>query len=155
VEVQQDICDLVTGRLSRMGIQAELRRGTNRDIPFPDDYIDCLVSWDVVHYETCDENIRSAIEEYRRVLKPGGRFFLSTVAPNNAILDGAETLGHHRYKIRSEDDFRKGEIFFCFDAPHYIENCFSNGFRDVHVGRTTSDLFKKTIDCFLATGIKA
>lgn len=155
VEVHKDICKLTTDRLSRLEIKANLQCGRNRAIPFPDNTFDYLVSWDVIHYEVDDEHIREAIEEYHRVLKPGGRFFLSTVAPNNAILSGADIIGCHRYKITREDDFRKGEIFFCFDSPAYVEFFFSERFSTVRTGRVSSDIFQRTVDCFIATGVKA
>jgi SAM-dependent methyltransferase len=154
VEVHEEICTLTTNVLAGLEIKADLRQGTNRNISFPDDYFDFLVSWDVIHYEGDDDGIREAIKEYHRVLKPGGRFFLSTVGPENGILAGASPIGAHRYKIAREDDFRKGEVFFCFDTTQYVEYYFSSYFKDVVTGRTTSMLFSRTVDCFLATGVK-
>jgi SAM-dependent methyltransferase len=154
IEVHEEICRLTSEGLSNLGIKADLRQGTNRNIPFPDNHFDFLVSWDVIHYEANEEGIREAIQEYHRILKPGGRFFLSTVGLENAILAGAIPMGAHEYKIIREDDFREGETFFCFDNVRYIEHYFAEYFKSIMTGRTTSELFSRTVDCFIATGVK-
>src|SRR5260221_3021881 len=50
-EVHGDICETVRDKLGRLGYEADLRPGTNRQIPFPDDAFDLLISWNVIHYE--------------------------------------------------------------------------------------------------------
>ena len=98
--------------------------------------------------------MKNAIEEYRRVLKPGGRFFISTTGPEHLILKDSRTLGAHRYQIGRADDFRKGQVFFYFDAPNYIQHYFAEHFKDVLVGRTHDLLFTATLDWFIITGVK-
>lgn len=154
VEVHDEICKLTAEALAGVGVKSDLRRGTNRGIAFPDNSFDLLVSWDVIHYESHSEGIREAIKEYHRVLKPGGRFFLSTVGPGNAILAGATPIGDHSYRIVREEDFRKGEVFFCFDSTQIVADYFGEYFSQVMTGRTTSALFSRTVDCFIGTGIK-
>ena len=68
----------------------QLIYGTNQKIPFDDNMFDALVSWDVLHYEGNDANYHLALKEYQRVLKPGGRLFLSTVAPKSSVLRNAK-----------------------------------------------------------------
>jgi hypothetical protein len=70
------------------------------------------------------------------------------------ILAGAETLGGHRYRIGREDDFRRGEVFFYFDAPNYIEHYFSQSFSDVRVGRTHDVLMTDTLDWYVVSAVK-
>jgi SAM-dependent methyltransferase len=153
-EVDAGICDLARAKLGRVGATADLRVGTNRSIPFPDDAFDLLVSWNVLHYEDNEAHLIAAIREYARVLRPGGRFLLSTTGPEHKILEGAETLGGHRYRIRRPDDFRKGQVYFYFDTPAYVRHYLGMAFRDVLVGRTHDNLFTETLDWFIATGVK-
>ncbi len=154
VEVHEDICQQTSERLLEMSYEADLKPGDNRNIPFSDNFFDYLISWDVIHYEGREDRVIEAIAEYHRVLKPGGRFFLSTVAPDHTILRNSETLGGHRYEIGREDDFRRGQVFFSFDAPQYIEFYFSKYFSNVLVGRSNLNYFVETIDTFIATGLK-
>ena len=153
-EVRQDICELVSGKLATLGHQADLRVGTNRTLPFPNDEFDFLVSWNVVHYEDNETDIRNAIAEYCRVLKPGGRFFVSTTGPEHKILKDSSTVGEHRYRIGREDDFRKGQVYFYFDTASHCQNYFSEQFSDVLVGRTYDTLLTETLDWFIITGVK-
>lgn len=153
-EVSDEICTSVRGKLAELGYRADLLVGTNRSLPFPDNEFDFLVSWNVLHYEDNETAIREALREYRRVLKPAGRFLISTTGPEHKILRNSETLGGHRYLIGREDDFRKGQVFFYFDAPNYIHYYFSECFSNVLVGRTHEFLFTETLDYFLVTGVK-
>lgn len=154
IEVHQEIIDAARSKLERLGYRATLKVGTNRNIPFGDNKFDFLVSWNVLHYENSEKKILEALKEYRRILKPGGRFFISTTGPKHKILLGSETLGKHLYRIKREDDFRKGEIFFYFDAPNYITFYFSKYFSNIMIGRVHDFLFTNILDWFIITGIK-
>jgi SAM-dependent methyltransferase len=128
--------------------------GFNRSLPFPSNEFDYLVSWNVIHYEQSDEHMHEAIDEYRRVLKPGGRFFISTTGPDDMILKGAQPIGNHIYRIGLENDLRHGDLYYCFGTASDIEVFFSAAFQDVRVGRARNDLFSQTLDWFLVTGVK-
>ncbi|MDH4187792.1 MAG: class I SAM-dependent methyltransferase [Nitrospira sp.] len=153
-EVREEICEMVRQKLARLGLNADLRVGTNRCLPFADNEFDFLVSWNVIHYEDNEAAICEAIAEYHRVLAPGGRFFVSTTGPEHKILRDSDTLGGHRYRIGRDDDFRKGQVFFYFDAPNYVQCYFSRLFSKVLVGRTHDFLMTETLDWFVATGVK-
>ncbi len=142
-------------RLASQGHKVSMSVGFNCELPFSDNTFDFLVSWNVIHYENTETNIRRAIKEYRRVIKPGGRFFISTTGPEHMILKDSISLGGHLYEIGRDDDFRKGEVFFYFDSPEYIKHYFSEEFIDVLVGRTHDFLLTDTLDWFIVTGVKA
>lgn len=154
VEVTRQVCAIAQERLGRLGISADLKVGTNRHLPYPDATFDVLVSWNVIHYEDTARKMDAAIREYARVLKPNGRFFLSTTGPEDMILANAETIDCHRYRIGREDDFRRGQVFFYFDAPNYVRMFFERAFQDVVVGRTRDELMTQTLDFFVVSGVK-
>ena len=153
-EVTSEICSKYTSHLKSLNIHALLKQGTNTQIPFEDNMFDYLVSWNVIHYENCQEDIIKAINEYNRVLKPGGRIFISTTGPDNSILRNCNILGNHKYQIFRNDTFRKGEIYFYFDNEHYINYYFSKQFCNLQIGRTKTDLFSECLDWFIITGTK-
>jgi len=154
IEVQKEICGLVMDRLKSYDIASDLRYGTNQKIPFDDNMFDALVSWDVLHYEGNDANYHLALKEYQRVLKPGGRLFLSTVAPKSSVLRNAKILEPHCYQLTREDDFRVGEVFFCCDEEAILQSYLSTYFMEILVGRATDELFAETYDSFIATALK-
>ena len=153
-EVEEDICERVRERLAALGWGSDLGIGTNRNIPFPDNEFDFLVSWNVIHYEDNEVDMRLAIAEYARVMKPGGRFIISTAGPEDKIMTNSSLLGNHRYQIGLDDDFRKGQVFFYFESPVYIHYYFGEHFADVLVGRARDDLFTVDVDSFIVTGVK-
>lgn len=153
-EVDEEICRVVGQKLKELRYQSDLRVGTNRQLPFPEEEFDFLVSWNVLHYEDNEEKIDEALAEYRRVLKTGGRFFISTTGPTHLILKDSKALGNHRYEIGKADDFRKGQVFFYFDAPDYVQHYFEKHFANLSIGRVKDDLFNGTLDWFIITGTK-
>ena len=153
-EISDEICEITTRKLAARKIPVTMKAGTNRQLPFETGTFDLLTSWNVIHYEDNEQSMIEAIREYARVLKPGGRFIISTTGPDHLILKDSTTLGNHRYKIGRDDDFRKGQVYFYFDAPNYIHYYFDKDFRDVLVGRTRGDLFSGIQDYWIITGIK-
>ncbi len=57
-------------RLSQEGLRAHVQVADAEALPFPDDHFDIVYSWGVLHH-TPDP--LAALDEARRVLKPGGR----------------------------------------------------------------------------------
>ena len=154
IEVHPEICQTVTKKLNKLGYVADLREGANRSLPFGDEEFDFLVSWNVLHYEDNETAIREAIAEYQRVLKAGGRIFLSTTGPEHKILKDNRQLGKNRFQIGRKDDFRSGEVYFYFETPENVYAYLSEQFSNVLVGRTHDFLFTETLDWFIATGVK-
>lgn len=153
-EVSGEICQAGRERLERYGYAADLRSGTNRSLPYEDNTFDFIVSWNVIHYEDNENDMRSAIAEHQRVLKPGGRIFVSTTAPEHMILKDSERMGKNRYRIGRADDFRKGQIFFYFDSPEDIYYYFGEKFKTILVGRTHDVMLTDTLDWWIVTGVK-
>jgi ubiquinone/menaquinone biosynthesis C-methylase UbiE len=153
-EVDSQILPIAQKNLADFGYDADIRLGENRKLDFEDNFFDFLVSWNVLHYESTRENILSAVAEYARVLKRGGRVFISTTGPKHMILRDAESLGNHRYKIGDTGEFRKGEIYFYFDTEEYLWECFSRDFSDILIGRVSDWLFTAYQDYFILTARK-
>jgi len=153
-EIDQSICDTTADTLSGLGFECDLRVGSNTQIPFEDESFDYLVSWNVIHYEDNEGSVIAGLREYARVMKPGGRVLLSTTGPRHQILNGASTIGSHIYRIGRPDDFRRGELFFFFDSPNYVQHYFSRSFDDVRIGRVTDDLFGRVLDWWVVSAVK-
>jgi hypothetical protein len=87
-------------------------------------------------------------------LKPSGRLFLSTIASKHTIFRGSQIIGLHQYLLRRDDDFRKGQVLFCFDAPQYMHYFIKSCFTDIQIGRSTLNYFFETNDTFLLAAVK-
>ncbi|SNZ03786.1 Methyltransferase domain-containing protein [Persephonella hydrogeniphila] len=156
VEISDEICQQVYKHFSKYGIDIKLRTGSNTNIPFPDNFFDYIVSWNVIHYEDNEENLKKALNEYRRVLKPEGKLILSTVGEKHGIKKGGHYISKNIFLVQRKDDFRYGEKFFYFENENEIKKYFSIFFKDIKIGRTFQNLFNedKIIDHFLVFAVK-
>jgi SAM-dependent methyltransferase len=135
--------------MDERGYKTKIQAGSNRSLPYPDAYFDLLLSVNTLHYEGTEENFLAALSEFRRVLKPGGGLYISTVGPEHEIYRRAEVLGDHRYRIR-DFDFRNGEEFFFCDSEHYLQHYCMKVFDTVETGRSTEKLIKLPLDFLIA-----
>ena len=135
------------------GYDGKFTKGKNTSIPHPDNTFDLLISVNTIHYEPSRESITDAIQEFKRVLKPGGRFYISTVGTYHDIRKKAKKIKDNIYEIR-DWDFRDGEIFHFFEDPRELSKYLSNFFINVEVGELTEQLMEQTLGFYLASGEK-
>ena len=69
VDLTDAAVELVHRRLELEGRSAEVRRADAESLPFEDESFDLVYSWGVIHHTP---NTRGALDEIRRVLRPGG-----------------------------------------------------------------------------------
>lgn len=93
--------------------------GTAISLPFPDQSFDTVVSWEVIEHIP-KETEAKMFQEVRRVLRPGGVFYMSTpsAALSSRVLDPAWWLiGHRHYhekdlkKFAQEAGFKGATLF--------------------------------------------
>ena len=149
VDIHPQMAATVQEVMDKRGFKARFQEGSNRSLPYPDGHFDLLLSVNTLHYEGSEERVVAALKEFRRVLKPGGGLYLSTVAPKHEIYKRAETMGGHRYRIR-DFGFRDGQEFFFFDSERYLQYYCETIFKDVETGRVTEQLMKLPLDFFIA-----
>jgi SAM-dependent methyltransferase len=153
VEIDPGIAPVTTSVLAERGYRAQIGTGTNRELPYPDSHFDLLLSLNTLHYERDAAGVAAALEEFRRVLKPGGVVYISTVGPEHEIQRRAESLGEHRYRIRNYD-FRDGQEFFFFDTTDDLGAAFARTYSRVETGRVTEKLMKVPLDFLIAVATK-
>jgi 2-polyprenyl-3-methyl-5-hydroxy-6-metoxy-1,4-benzoquinol methylase len=88
----------------------EFKVGSSIEIPLPDNSIDTVISWEVIEHIPEDTE-KKMFSEINRVLKPGGKFYLST--PYNSFIsklfDPAYLILKHRhYDENHFEEFVKG-----------------------------------------------
>ena len=69
VDLTQAAVELVERRLALEHLSADVRVGDAESLPFADESFDLVYSWGVLHHTP---DTRGALEEVRRVLRPGG-----------------------------------------------------------------------------------
>ena len=149
VDLHPEMAATVQEIMDECGYKTKIQTGSNRSLPYPDGHFDLLLSINTLHYEGSEENVLAALKEFRRVLKPGGGLYLSTVGPEHEIYRRAQVLGNHRYKVQ-DFDFRNGHEFFFFDTERYLKHFCMQSFADVETGRVTEKLVKLPLDFLVA-----
>lgn len=75
IDISQEAVDVANERLRKRGItRAKAQRASILEIPFENSYFDYVISSGVIHHTP---NPYKAFQELTRVLKPGGKLFLS------------------------------------------------------------------------------
>ena len=149
VDLHPEMAATVQEIMDERGYKTKIQTGSNRLLPYPDGHFDLLLSINTLHYEGSEENVLAALKEFRRVLKPGGGLYLSTVGSEHEIYRRAQVLGNHRYKVQ-DFDFRNGHEFFFFDTERYLKHFCMQSFADVETGRVTEKLVKLPLDFLVA-----
>jgi SAM-dependent methyltransferase len=149
VEITEEIARVGRELLTARGFTADIRKGSNSEIPFGDSEFDLLLSLNVIHYEKDEAAVGRALREYSRVLKPGAAAVIFTVGPEHAIYRRAQALGDHRYRIQNYD-FRDGEQYFYFDTADYLKHCAASVFEGVELARATERYPAMDLDFLIA-----
>lgn len=153
VDIHENIAKKAEIIFKNNGYDGNFTKGKNTSISHQDNTFDLLISVNTIHYEPSRESITDAIQEFKRVLKPGGRFYISTVGTNHDIRKKAKKIKDNIYEIR-DWDFRDGEIFHFFEDPLELNKFLSNFFINVEVGELTEQLMEQTLGFYLASGEK-
>lgn len=154
VDIHEDIADKAAYVMASRGYEnATFSEGTNQKIPYDDNTFDLLLSVNTIHYEGSEQDMLAALAEFRRVLKPGGAVYISTVGPKHEIYRRSVIVEGHLNEIR-DFGFRTGERFFFFDNERYLHEYLSRNYEDVENGQVTEKLMTLPLDFLVAVARK-
>lgn len=144
VEITREICDLNQKRLNKLGIEAEMRVGTNDSIPY-DEQFDYLISWNSCYYMGEANNyfkFEDYLREYSRVLKRNGIFIFSVPASDHRIFLDSKSIDN-KYSIIQNDPLgiRKNIVFRKFNSEEDIKECFGQYFNNIFLGEINDNYF--------------
>lgn len=153
-EISDHIVAHARETINNYGYNATIVVGENEKVPFPDSMFDFLLSMNVIHYVQTEIGLRKTIEEYARLLKPGGRLLISTNHPKNWLLEGCEPVDLNRVRVSLSGDYRDGEILYLFHTREELCDKFSPYFCEIMLGENRLDFFSRTLRHWILTAVK-
>jgi SAM-dependent methyltransferase len=135
-ELTPEICNITRQRLiqHKDQIRVDIRSGSNRSLPFADDYFDYLLSWNACYYmESEHSSIADHVDEYARILKPGGYLVCSVPAPDCFTLENAHELGNDIIRIHTSHSrwtMLNDMLYYRFRSIEHIVEIFGKRFAE-------------------------
>ena len=149
VEIDPAIVDIARKTAIDRGLSTRYELGRNRELPFPSESFDLVLSIDTLHYEHCAADAAAAIREFARVLKPEGALYLTTIGPLHDMYDRSEKRPDGSFKVQNFD-FRNGESMFCYITEQALATALGLSFSMVETGRSTQHLMRTNLDWLVA-----
>ena len=150
VEISQKICEIASTKLAAFGIKADLKVGSNNQIPFADNMFDCVVGCHSFYYVRPNTTFADNISEVVRVLKPGGWLIVSLITPNCYLFEGAKPVGDGLYCCQKDlYGVREGELFQAFENEQQIKNNLAAHFDNFSFGHQFCDFYGLKTDYYL------
>ncbi|MDX2113020.1 MAG: class I SAM-dependent methyltransferase [Alphaproteobacteria bacterium] len=135
IEISEQLNELVIKRLHQMGIRADLRHGTNRHIPFEDDFFDYVLACHACYYVEEGSRFTDNLKEISRVSRSGAMLIASLPKPDTYILKDSVAVDDGHYRI-THDPFglRSGVILRAFHDEDEIRKEFSPFYENLSIG---------------------
>ncbi|MBU2623846.1 MAG: class I SAM-dependent methyltransferase [Proteobacteria bacterium] len=135
VEISKDINWHVQERLAILGIQAELKTGTNAHIPYNESFFQYVLACHSCYYVEPGSTFSDNLAEIARVLETSGFFIASLPMSDTYILNGARPLPDGHYEITNDPyGLRNGTVFRVFDSEEEIQETLAPFFNDFCIG---------------------
>lgn len=128
------------------GVNLHLGLLNGTELPYADGTFDIVVSWNAVYYHGSRTRVRAALDEFARVLRPGGVAILSVIHPRNAVVPRlSEDIGDgaHRFDQGASYDNREGTVIFYEPASEGWRGLFGS-FGKVDEGYVEIELFNES-----------
>jgi ubiquinone/menaquinone biosynthesis C-methylase UbiE len=122
--------DRVTTLYQKLGIDVKLRKGDVLNMPYPNEFFDCVFAVSIFEHLKPDEQ-KTAMQEIQRVLRRGGQLVYGVPVSNHTMSFLYKLLGYNinEYHFSSEGDvdraassiFKKIRIKNLYAFPGFIQ----------------------------------
>jgi SAM-dependent methyltransferase len=135
VEIHPEIVRSTSEAMDTLGIDADLRVGSNNKIPFPSDFFSAVLACHACYYVEEGNTFKDNLAEIHRVMQRDGLFVLSLPMRDTYILADAEPLGNGHFRIQRDPyGLRTGTIFRAFESEDEIGRELAPLFGDLKIG---------------------
>jgi len=143
-EIEESIVERIRSNVADVGVPKEnVAPGFNHALPFENAFFDYVMAWNVCYYMQ-NHMFVEYVNEYARVVKPGGILVFSIPKKTAFIYKDAELIDGGEYCIIKDDFFggmRNGERMRIFEDEADIVAAFTPHFVDFEFGSIHDDCF--------------
>lgn len=142
VEITKEIVEQTETRLVEMGYKPTLSVGRNSKMPYENNKFDYILACHCCYYCDEGETLNDNLEEYQRILKPGGVLIASVADKKSYIFQDAQAFDDGTMQIRNDPySNRDGYRLHGFSSEEDIEKYFSKFFTNFSFGHASNDYY--------------
>lgn len=142
IEISSGIIEQTGDRLKSLGYEPDLRVGRNSNIPFENETFDYILACHCCYYCDEGETLLDNLNEYQRVMKPGGVLIASVADKTSYIFRNAEGMDDGSMRIVGDPyGNRDGYRLHGFSTEKGIEEYFSPYFCNFSFGHANNDYY--------------
>lgn len=162
VEISQQICTSVSEMLKLKKINADLRVGSNINIPFSDNSFDYVLASSSCYYVDGNSSFMNNLIEINRVLKPGGYLIANfplfskiSEIEQSFILKNCDFTVDGHVLIRNDIyGIRNGYTFKAFHDEDEFKKYLSPFFDEIYTGKSYDNYFGVQINSLISVARK-
>ncbi len=123
-------------------------------LPFKDEEFDVIVCTSVMSLLSNIDNIKALLNEFSRVLKPGGKLYTDINGIESEFVYYSEEIGNGQYKYSGRDKKANPIIAYCPKSLGDFSDIISTNFNVLYSGYSQHDLFDFKEHEFIVIGEK-
>lgn len=142
VEISNEICEIGSARIGKLGKEAVLSVGKSNQIPFADNWFDVVLACHVIYYLDGDASFQDNVNEISRVLKPQGKLIASFASQDSHIFKNAIPEKEGVFKITCDyRGIRNGSRLRGFVDENDVKESLKSKFSNFRFGYSNCDYF--------------
>jgi len=147
-----EVSDTVIKKTQKYFPEVEIRKGSNTNLPFENDFFNYLMACNTCYYLEANTVFTDNLCEISRVLKTGGFFIGSIPTVKHFIFSGGEFCYDGSVIIREDKlDLRNGDRLQCATDSNSVIQMLSPFFENIQIGRINDKCFGMVRDLYYFT----
>jgi ubiquinone/menaquinone biosynthesis C-methylase UbiE len=157
-ELTEEICLSTTRKMARYGLNVTMRKGICRQLPFDDNEVDILMSWNSSYYmgeKNYFIEYSAHVAEFARVSKSGALIIMSIPTPDNFIFKASAELAPG-YRLILDDPYgiRNDTVMRCFVDKDDLIGEFAGAYHDFRFATMNNDFFGQANNWIIMVAVK-
>lgn len=144
-----------TRALSRAFPEVEFSVGRNNNLPFADECFDYLLACHTCYYLDDNDSWEDNLAEHTRVIRSGGVFIGSVLAPGNFLVDASERLPDGSLRVQADPfGLRDGGRVQDARSEGELRSALAPHLHDIRVAHLRDDYYGLHVNAYAFVGVR-